>query len=134
MSRRPEACRKAIVLLLAVSVLAIGCWPFTEVKLDMSDNGSQVEIERGQILAITLESNASTGYTWDVVELDENILQQIGEPEFRPRGNRPGDPNDMTIRFEAVNVGRTTLKLLYHRRWEEEKVPQETFSVQVVVR
>jgi hypothetical protein len=22
------------------------------------------------------------GYTWDVIELDESILQQMGEPEF----------------------------------------------------
>jgi len=134
MSKRFESCRNAIALLLAVLALAVSCGPFTETKLDINDNGSQVEIERGQVLAITLESNASTGYTWEVIELDDSILQQIGEPEFRMRGDRPGDPNDMTIRFEAVNTGRMTLKLLYHRRWEKEEAPQETFSIEVVVR
>jgi predicted secreted protein len=117
---------------VAVLVLAVSC--ASETKLDINDNGRQVEIERGQVLAITLESNASMGYTWEVIELDDTILQQAGEPEFRMRGDRPGDPNDMTIRFEAINSGRTTLKLLYHRRWEKEKVPQETFSIEVVVR
>jgi len=134
MSKRFEACRNAITLLLAVLALAVSCGPFTETKLDINDNGSQVEIERGQVLAITLESNASTGYTWEVIELDDSILQQVGEPEFRIRSNRPGDPNDMTIRFEAVNTGQTTLKLLYHRRWEKEEAPQEIFSIKVVVR
>jgi inhibitor of cysteine peptidase len=134
MSKRFEACRNAITLLLAVLALAVSCGPFTEIKLDISDNGRQVEIERGQVLAITLESNASMGYTWEVIELDDSILQQAREPEFRMRGDRPGDPNDMTIRFEAVNSGRTTLKLLYHRRWEKEEAPQEIFSIEVVVR
>ena len=49
------------------------------------------------------------------------------------KGNRPGDPNEMTIRFKAVNAGQTTLKLLYHRRWEAEEVPQETFSIEVKI-
>jgi predicted secreted protein len=126
---------KNVIALLFVLALAVSCDLFTEIKLDIDDNGSQVEIEQGQVLAITLESNASTGYMWEVIGLDDSILQQVGEPEFRMRSNklRPGDPNDMTIRFEAVNTGRTTLELLYHRRWEKEQVPQEAFSIEVVV-
>jgi inhibitor of cysteine peptidase len=123
-----------LVVLAAVLVLTVvGCGLFGEVKLDIEDNGRQVELKPGQTLAVTLESNASTGYTWEVIELDENIFRQIGEPEFRMKGNRPGDPNEMTIRFRAVNAGQTTLKLLYHRRWEAEEVPQETFSIDVRV-
>jgi len=42
-------------------------------------------MEVGQVLVITLASNPTTGCRWEAVELDEPILQQMGEPEFKTR-------------------------------------------------
>jgi len=57
----------------------------------------------------------------------------VGEVEFEPEdtGN-VGVGGVQILRFEAVNSGQTSLDLVYHRSWEDEK-PLKTFSVQVVV-
>ncbi|MGC9358653.1 MAG: protease inhibitor I42 family protein, partial [Anaerolineae bacterium] len=38
------------------------------------------------------------------------------------------------FRFRAATTGRTTLELIYHRPWEEDVEPLQTWSVEVVVR
>lgn len=126
--------RNAIAILLALLVLAAGCGPAKEVKLDASDNGRQVELQKGQALVITLESNPTTGFMWEVVELEESILRQIGEAEFQSESEAVGAGGTETFRFEAVKAGQMALKLVYHRPWEEDVEPLETFSLQVMVR
>jgi len=113
----------AIVLIFAVLMAYSGP---QEVKLTAADNGSKLELIKGQVLVITLEANPSTGYTWEIAELDEQVLRQVGEIEFElekvngygPGGTPwPGTGGVQIIRFEVVNAGQTTLKLVYHRPW-----------------
>ncbi len=118
------------MLLAALSA----CGATNEVKLDAGDDGSQVELDAGQTLVVSLEGNPTTGYTWEAAELDEQVLRQAGETEFKPESDAIGAGGVQTLRFETVNTGQTTLKLVYHRPWEEDVEPAETFSVQVVVR
>ena len=123
--------RKTIVVLLALAVLATGCGSAKEVKLGVEDNGGQIEIEKDQALLITLESNPTTGYRWEAVEAGESVLQQIGEAEFKMSDPRdpppPGTGGTETFRFKAIKAGQTMLKLIYHRSWEKDVEPLETF-------
>ena len=61
-------------------------------------------------------------------------MRQVGETEFKPESDAIGAGGVQTLRFETVNSGQTTLKLVYHRSWEADEEPSETFTVQVVVR
>ena len=141
------------VLLLAIMGLA-GCGPardvgpgadvakaeaeVKEILVEKTDNGNRVELKKGQTLVVTLESNPSTGYSWEVAEGMGTVLQQQGEAEFQPAktGDQQlvGAGGSETLRFEAAAAGETTLKLVYHRPWEKEVEPLETFSIEVVVR
>jgi len=108
-----------------------------EVNVDEKDDGNQVKLEQGQILVVTLESNPTTGYSWEVVEIQESILEQMGEAEFK--SSQTGEPPLVGVggweifRFKAISAGQTTLQLVYHRPWEEDVEPLKTFSIQVVV-
>ncbi|MBA7685524.1 hypothetical protein ES703_93949 [subsurface metagenome] len=108
-----------------------------ESNIGADDNGSQVELEQGRILVITLESNPSTGYRWEQVESQETILEQIGEAEFKPSdtGGPPlvGAGGWEIFRFKAISAGQMTLQLVYHRPWEEGVEPINTFSIEVIV-
>lgn len=108
-----------------------------DVTLGAADNGRQVELSSGQVLVVTLASNPTTGYSWEVSEVDEAVLTQLGEAEFRqaPAEGEPvtGAGGTETFRFAAA-AGETTLTLVYHRPWEKDVEPLETFTVQVVVR
>lgn len=138
------------VSLMAILVLAAGCASSDSVPtdadadrggeqaiiLDAEDNGSQVELNQGQVLEVTLASNPTTGYSWEVSEVDEAVLSQMGEAEFResPKEGEQmvGVGGTETFRFASA-TGETTLTLVYHRPWEKDVEPLETFTVQVVV-
>ena len=122
-------------LLLALTVAA-GCSPQQqEVKAGIDNNGHEMQLKKGQTLVVTLEGNPTTGYSWEVAEpLDEQVLRQVGEAEFKQESNALGAGGVQVLRFEAVNAGQITLKLVYHRPWEKDVEPLETYSLQVVVR
>ncbi len=105
--------------------------PPTEISLGAEDDGRQIELKEDQLLVITLEGNPSTGYMWQVEEIDEKILRQVGEIEFQSLSPLLGAPAKEILRFQPLEEGQTTLKLLYRRPWEKEIEPAETFSIQL---
>jgi len=126
-----------LITLLIVLVSTVGCGSGSrEVKMVDSDNGERVELKTGELLIVTLESNPSTGYAWEVSQTDETILMQKGKGEFQqvtqPEG-LVGAGGTETFRFEAVGVGQVTLMLVYHRSWEENVEPLQTYTLQIVV-
>lgn len=126
----------ALLTLLVALIVATGCSPQQqEVKATVDDNGREMELKKGQNLVVTLEGNPTTGYSWEVAEpLDQQVLRQVGEPEFKAESDLAGAGGEQILRFEAVNTGQTTLTLVYHRPWEKDVEPLETYSIQVVVR
>jgi inhibitor of cysteine peptidase len=104
-----------------------------EVKVYLEDSGKQINLYRGQILVVSLEAQTSTGYTWEIAELDDLILKQEGEPEFQPSSGAIGAPGMQIFRFESIGSGDTDLKLIYHQPWMENVEPAKTFSVHVTV-
>jgi len=108
-----------------------------KINLSMDYNGRQIELTNGQTFNVTLETNPSTGYSWQVVELNNNILHQIGETETEPnitQKNMVGVPVMHTFQFQVINTGQTTLSIVYHRIWEKDVAPVNTFSIDLFVR
>lgn len=70
-----------------------------------------------------------------MAEIDDAILEQVGEPEFIQEQTDEqvvGAGGTETLRFEAVGSGTTKLTLTYDRAWENLP-PEETFTVTVFV-
>jgi len=108
-----------------------------KINFSMDDNGRQIELTNGQTFNVTLETNPSTGYSWEVVELNNNILHQIGEAEIEPNITQKdivGAAVMQTFQFEVINTGQTTLKIIYHRIWEKDVASLNTFSIDIFVR
>jgi inhibitor of cysteine peptidase len=124
-----------LVTVLALVVMAgiSGCSAQSALALEGEDNGREITLQKGRTLTIKLEGNPTTGYSWEVVETEGAILQQVGEAEFEPESDLLGAPGTQTLRFEAVDTGKMELKLVYRRSWETDVEPLETFTVQVTV-
>ncbi len=125
-----------VVLSIMLSV-ASACSPpqqTSAISLSADDAGRRIELSKGHTLNISLASNPTTGYRWEAKDLDEEILRQIGEPEFESQSKLVGAPGVEILRFQAVGAGRTALNLVYRRSWEMNVQPLETYSVEVVVR
>ncbi len=62
------------------------------------------------------------------------VIEQVGEAEFESESNLVGAGGDITLNFKAFNPGNQTLQLVYHRPWEEDVAPIETFTVSLIVK
>ena len=99
------------------------------------DNGKQITIKSGDEFTLTLDSNPTTGYSWQVTEIDTTILVQEGDPEYKQSSGTEGlvgAGGTETFRFKGAGTGAATLELGYMRPWESVP-PIETFSLQVIV-
>ncbi len=134
--QKPQLKWSGFALLLLVVLLVSGCSSSNEIELDIEDSGSQVEVDKGQVLVISLESNPTTGYSWDVLKIDESMLEQIGESEFISPESEDlvGVGGVEVLRFKTLSVGTTYLELGYRRFWEEDVEPLMLFSLSIVVR
>lgn len=113
--------RRALALIVLLSVLAGGAWYAlrpgpSAVVVDPS--ASSVTLEVGQRLVVDLGTiNSSIGDGWVVaVEPDPAILTP-GESDIEYlAGDQVGGYSTMTVSFEAVAAGETTLELQYSYR------------------
>jgi len=123
-----------LIALMLILALFNGCRDRDKLVTD-SDNGNEIRLRTGETLTVRLESNPTTGFRWQVMEIDDSVLGQEGEPEFKAApgsGGLVGSGGEETIRFKALGTGKTTLTLGYLRPWEEVP-PSQTFRIQVVV-
>ena len=108
-----------------------------EVNVNEQDNGCKINLKQEQLVVVTLQSNPTTGYRWELIDNQDSILEQIGEAEFKP-SDAPavppiGDGGCEIFHFMAANKGQMTLTLVYRRPWEAGVEPLSTFSIRVAV-
>jgi inhibitor of cysteine peptidase len=138
--KRPQGLTQFMVLLLVMLSLVASCdasgqsKTSQEVRVGANANGHMVELEKGQTLLVLLEANPTTGYRWEAVGLDTQILRSMGDPEFEPYSAQVGGPGMEIMRFEAVARGQVTLNIVYHRPWERDVQPLQTYILLVKVR
>ena len=88
--------------------------------LNASDNNTTINVTTGEFLVITFETNnpGSTGYWWEVAELDEQVLRQVGDvvfvQDYVPEpGFVGGPPGKQIATFEVVGAGNATINMVY---------------------
>ena len=90
----------------------------------MSSCTSQKSFESDSV-TIELKGNPSTGYTWEAVLSDENIVEVSKEVKYLGAKGMVGAPSMFYFTVRSLSVGNTVLTLEYNRPWEE-KAPLET--------
>ena len=130
--KRTIGCLTAFLVLI-VSLSA--CSSDADDRTLTAENAGQtIELNVGDKFSVELEGNPSTGYTWEVAEMDTALLIQVGETEFETDNDLVGASGVLILRFESIGTGETPLHLVYHRPWEEDIPPEETFDVSLVVK
>ncbi len=105
-----------------------------QIRLSEEQNGSRIELQRGDTLEIALAGNPTTGYLWTIQPFDPGMIIQEGAPRYRSDRPIPGSGGTFLFRFKALGTGSIDLRLIYHRTFEKETPPIRTFSVNVVVK
>ena len=104
-------------------------------NLSEADNGKNIEVHTGDIIRITLESNITTGYSWenadkvdqDILALDSNDYVSDPNPE-----ELDGVGGNTVIVYRALKPGKAKIDLVYLQSWEPSESDTK-FSVTVEV-
>ena len=108
-----------------------------QTDLNASYNGQAVEIDAGTLLIITLESNPTTGFGWQLSEpIDESLVALI-ENRYEPGENAEqgmiGAGGSEVWTFEALTNGVTKISLEYSQPWEGGEKAVQTFEITVTI-
>ncbi|MCP4580759.1 MAG: protease inhibitor I42 family protein [candidate division Zixibacteria bacterium] len=106
------------------------------IQLTAKDDGGNVRLEADRILSIDLDANPSTGYRWEITEIDEEVLA-IESRDYKQRDAEPGMVGvggTLTLNFKTIAAGKTILKMVYTRPQSGDDDVAKSFSVNVDVR
>lgn len=128
-----NSARGMLVLLLLAGLLLAGCGP---KEFRDAENGGAVELQVGETMRVTLASNPTTGYSWQILTNDPQVLEPQGEPVYRSDPSAQGlvgAGGTETFTFVARQPGTVKLALGYLRPWEEGVPPVQTYTLTVTV-
>ena len=126
-----------IMTVMSLCLLACSSGAPSEVSVDESYNGKEVEIAVDGSLTVTLESNATTGFQWDEASKigDQTVLKQVEHQFIAPESTgMVGAPGKEVWTFRALKKGNSTISMEYSQPWEGGTKAGETFALTVVVK
>jgi inhibitor of cysteine peptidase len=122
-----------VVVLAGMLVSAAGC-SSSRIAVTSADNGKELNLKVGQQIVVVLEGNPTTGYTWEALDLDASMIQQVGSTEFKSSNTGlVGAGGTQTLVFKTLKAGTTNLTLIYHRPWETAVKPLQSFEMKIIV-
>lgn len=89
-----------------------------------TEPGKTIETEAGEEFTIALDSNPTTGYSWDFAEgIDPEILTLVNSRFQPPETQLKGAGGTRFWTFRTLKAGRTEIALKYFRSWEKDVPP-----------
>ena len=122
--------KKRLILLAIVAILLVTAGCAGGIKT-YTDSAQTINISTNQTFIIALESNPTTGYSWQA-SYYESILELVGKSyETNEKANQSvvGAGGVEYFQFKALKAGKTEITLVYKRPWEEESLYQKVFTV-----
>jgi len=110
-----------------------------QVSVDSSYSGKEVEIAADGLLTVTLESNQTTGFQWELTSIsDQAVLEKVDQKYMAPEATQNGAPlvgapGEEVWTFKALQKGESTISMGYSRPWESVP-PAKTFTLTVTVK
>jgi inhibitor of cysteine peptidase len=115
--------RVAAALLVLGMLLFAACGSDTEpaeggrtLELTAADTGSALTLHPGDEIVVTLESNVTTGFAWELDTRPASEILDVMEPEYvTPETDLVGAGGEEIWRFVATGEGTTELEMRYAR-------------------
>jgi predicted secreted protein len=105
-----------------------------EMMLTAADTGRTVEVARDAWLALRLDENRSTGYTWTIETAPTGCLRREMDG-YQPRTSLPGAPGIRLMLFTLhLGQGRCSLDVILRRPWEPPSQAAERLTYTVVAK
>ena len=122
----------AMLCLAAILVSTISAVLTPHKAYGIGDSGRVVTASKGDSIAVNLQENPSTGYSWQITASDG--LTQTGDQYLQdnPVPFRVGAGGTHVWNFRVTGSGVQHISAVYQRPWES-KAPAKTFSLTIQV-
>lgn len=103
-----------------------------EQYVSAEQNGARIKIRVGDVIALHLPENATTGYRWAITSLDEArfVLEDSG---YHAQGPAVGSGGDAYWKFRARAAGKSRIELVNRREWEGDRSIIDRFALDAEV-
>jgi len=102
---------------------------------EFSDPSRTIEVAVGERFSILLDSNPTTGYSWQMVGQAANCAVVLTARDYEaPRTSLAGAPGRERLTFMAESSGVEKLTFRYLRPWEKNAEPARTVTFRVAVK
>jgi predicted secreted protein len=102
-----------------------------EVVLDQSNAEQSLSVALGDAIVVQVDETPTSGYRWEVAEVDPTVLE-LEDDAFTPAaGDRVGGGGQREFRFRVVGQGESQLRLIHRRSWEPETVATDELSATI---
>ena len=124
LNRLPLACRNAALLAALATMPVVG----------LSADSAPITTQPGRQFSITLDSNPTTGYQWQLAKPVTGTCVALVTNQFvRSKSKLAGAPGKDVWKFKALRPGETVIELQYVRPWEKPAQPAQKTNFAVVV-
>jgi inhibitor of cysteine peptidase len=119
--------------LVLATLLLVACGQDNDDSAAVYHSGESVSVGVGQHFAIELDSNPTTGFSWQLSAPPGAQVTLIDE-DYTPTGPQTaGSGGVQRFTFEAAATGTTSLAFAYVRPWETGVAPANTATFPVKV-
>jgi inhibitor of cysteine peptidase len=107
--------------------------PLNQSTSPISTNAT-LSVKTNEQFYITLSSNPSTGYAWQVASVSNpDMVRFVDSQYIRPESELVGAPGKQVLTFNALQEGSATIQLEYVRPFERGVPPVSIYVAEVVV-
>ena len=102
-------------------------------KEEYLNPGEPIKVKAGQKFIIRMESNPTTGYSWQLSKDLDNIIVLVTNAFIPPESKLCGAGGHEVWTFKAIGEGQMDISLNYVRPWEKDQ-PARTNVFTVIVK
>jgi len=126
----------ALALLAAVAAqCAAGTHMDAKAGMKLSLGEEKVEGYVGDDITVTLISNRTTGYGWEISAGPDGKIAKFVKSKYVPNSDIiVGSGGRDIFIFKAVAAGKTKVSFKYVRPWEEDLPPAKTEEYTIIVK
>lgn len=91
----------------------------TRLTLTATDNGTTRHAKTGDLVALSLPENPTTGYRWTILDLDDAFLD-VENDDYAMAGTAMGSGGTRTLLLRVKRAGTVQVSMAESRVWDPE--------------
>lgn len=112
-----------------IAIFLVGSSTLVFAQGDFSHKFKAMRVPQGKIITLSLDSNPTTGFSWQLVKISDKKILEFVKKEYVPAaGGKAGSPGVEKWSFKTLKSGQVEVILEYRRPWEKN-IPAEKREV-----